>query len=345
MRLIDLKYIRNSQIDGLRGITILLIAIFHFFSRFNEIYFNEKSVYIHWLGNFGNCIFFLISSFFLVSLDNHNFNWLFFLKKKILRLWPTYFLCITITMLVTSMYHLPGRTVSFMDYILNILMVNAYLGRPYVDGAHWYLTTLIGATLIVCLIRKFKLETYSVIYLIWLFIEALTAVFNIHFINILLGGSNSSVICIGIAYKLIKTNNNSKNCYSINLRYKILNYLYKWRYYGLILISLVYFYLRKGLVGLLCLLLAILLLSLVTDKKLQILKSRIFLFLGMISYPFYLTHQNIGYVIQLEMVNNLNDFNMLYVSFIALIVTLILGGTLTFIFELPIQKFIKEKLL
>lgn len=58
---------RNKQIDGLRGITILLIAIFHLFCRYREIYCGYTIWYLKWMGDFGNSIFLLISSYF--------FNW------------------------------------------------------------------------------------------------------------------------------------------------------------------------------------------------------------------------------------------------------------------------------
>ena len=58
---------RNKQIDGLRGITIFLIVIYHVFCRYSEIYLNRSIPLVKYFGTFGNSVFLLISAYFLTG--------------------------------------------------------------------------------------------------------------------------------------------------------------------------------------------------------------------------------------------------------------------------------------
>lgn len=58
---------RNMQIEGLRGVAILMILIFHAFYRYQQIY-SGNGIEYNWLkdwGSFGVCIFFI--NFLLLS--------------------------------------------------------------------------------------------------------------------------------------------------------------------------------------------------------------------------------------------------------------------------------------
>lgn len=104
--------VRNRQIDGLRGITIVLIVIFHIFCRYREIYCGYTIWYLKWMGDFGNIIFLLISSYFLIGMVGKKIHLKNFINKKIIRLLPCYIVSITVTMILTHCFLLPGRTYS-----------------------------------------------------------------------------------------------------------------------------------------------------------------------------------------------------------------------------------------
>lgn len=81
---------RNMQIEGLRGVAILMILIFHVFYRYQQIYSGNGSEY-NWLkdwGSFGVCIFLLISCYYLINFDSAiaSFSLLKYLIKKFMRL-------------------------------------------------------------------------------------------------------------------------------------------------------------------------------------------------------------------------------------------------------------------
>lgn len=47
---------------------------------------------------------------------------------------------------------------TWADCILNLTFINGFMGSPYVDGAHWYLTTFISFTIISGIGKKLKIE-------------------------------------------------------------------------------------------------------------------------------------------------------------------------------------------
>ena len=89
---------RNLQIDGLRGIAMLLVVCSHYFARFpidyvqraNPLYFLGAE---YW-GEIGVTIFLLISGYFMVPKKSTKGS--LFLFKRLRSIWPLYFVAITI---------------------------------------------------------------------------------------------------------------------------------------------------------------------------------------------------------------------------------------------------------
>lgn len=104
--------------------------------------------------------FLLISCYYLINFDSaiFSFSLIKYLLKKFIRLWPLYAIAITITVIVIHMFPLLGRMSTWTDWILNLTFINGFLGSPYVDGAHWYLTTLISFIIISGIGGKLKIE-------------------------------------------------------------------------------------------------------------------------------------------------------------------------------------------
>ena len=176
---------RNRQIDGLRCIALVMIIAFHYFYRYNQIYNagNGEIQIFKYFGVFGVNIFLLISAYFMyiplktnVDVDLKNYY-----KKKLLRLWPVYLCSIVMICIVLYIIPLPGRMVSGKDFIYNVFMINGYIGTPYVDGAHWYLTTLVAFYFIQgILLKARKLENIYCL-AIWLLLDYYRTRFQLEF--------------------------------------------------------------------------------------------------------------------------------------------------------------------
>ena len=129
---------KNKGINSLKGILMLMIMFYHYTYRFQELY-GISTIYFPTLdtwGTFGVICFFIISGYFIFP-KNPNISAKNLLKKRLARLIPAYLLCVTVTFVCINLVGLTNRAVGFADYIFNLLMLNGFIGVPYVDGAHW----------------------------------------------------------------------------------------------------------------------------------------------------------------------------------------------------------------
>ena len=163
---------KNMAVEGLRGLMILMIVVFHLYYRFNELYLTAPAtdyLGISSWGDIGRCMFIVLSAFFLFNTKpDDSFSLWGYYKAKLKRLWPVYFVSITMTFAVTNIVNLPYRTYGWLEYLLNACFVNGFIGVPYIDGAHWYLTTLLALILVYGLIQKIHFKYAVLIYGGWI---------------------------------------------------------------------------------------------------------------------------------------------------------------------------------
>ena len=189
---------RNSQIEGLRGIAILVIVAYHMFDRYQQIYLNNSIPWMDSWGTFGVAIFFILSFYFLFDFKCVMISWkegmiLFF--HKILRLWPCYAVAVTTIFIVTHIWLLPGRTVDVKSYLSNLIFINRFFALDYVDGAHWYLRVLVSIIVISILIRIAKIYKNPLTYIIWITLSAI-----INYIIVRSGLMESDIHLLGGPY-------------------------------------------------------------------------------------------------------------------------------------------------
>lgn len=87
---------RNSIVDGLRTVAILLVLLFHL-----DIEFFRQ-------GFIGVDIFFVISGFLMAKVTEKDFSFTIFIKKRIYRIFPTYFVIVLISLISFSLILSPG---------------------------------------------------------------------------------------------------------------------------------------------------------------------------------------------------------------------------------------------
>ncbi|MCH5166336.1 MAG: acyltransferase [Erysipelotrichales bacterium] len=321
---------KNDGIQFLRGVLILIIMFFHYIYRFGEIY-SIKTINFPTLSTWGRIgvgAFFIISGFLMVpQKKNQNFSILKYILKKVLRFLPSYILAITIIYIAVSIFTLPGREVTFFDYLLNIPLINGFIGVEYVDGAHWYLTYLVLFYLIVGIYIKFfyNKKLYFVILIIvkdLFYIFSYKYAFFSIFYNFL-GQNYLELIFLGI---LLKDLLNSK----MSLRFD---------FFCLIFCFLHYFYFSGKTCALSYLLFFVLFMFLFINKK--EMKSNIFCRFGDISFILYLIHQNLGYIIILKLCSIYGSYSLWYVL-IAFIIIICITIFIYEIFEKRIQLEIKK---
>ena len=287
---------RNKQIEGLRAIGVIMIVLFHYIYRFNELYGDASafSVLSQW-GSIGVGLFFMMSGYFIFGGSHKAYETLFqYYRRKIGRLYAPYLPAIIVIFLATSVAKLPGRTTTVFDLFLNVVLINGFIGTPYVDTAHWYLTYLIAFIVIAGIVKYSKIkETYAIpvwilfSYIIRAPIGRLGMPSGVeHFLHIISGGGNLYPFILGaVIYELKKEKSFlEKGVLLLSAIFTIYNIivLYNKVAAGWIIVF--------ALVFLLCI-----------KCKLNFFSCDVLQKIAGISYPLYLIHQNIGYVIILSL--------------------------------------------
>jgi len=221
-----------------------------------------------------------------------------FVLSRVTRLFPSYWVSVAVTFAVVAVLGMPDydftliSNVGLVDYdvsvteaLWNLTMVHSPFGVTHVDGVYW--TLIIELAFYTWMIVMLRLGWLSrperlagVVLVIFLatnvFILALSwrpsvAVYNL----LLLAWGN--LFLAGIMFYRLRT-------------------LRPWSAVPIIFGTLVIeFLLRPDSLWLVCLLYV--LFTLLAFDRLRVLAARPLFWLGAISYPLYLTHQNIGYIV------------------------------------------------
>ena len=131
---------RLQELDALRGIAATAVMLFHYTIQYHELFDQPHSTWSFSPGRYGVQLFFVISGFVIfLSLSRGTSLW-DFAANRIIRIYPAYWVCLSITFAAMVANPLPEMNVSLMDAALNASMLNYWLLVPYVDGAYWTLT-------------------------------------------------------------------------------------------------------------------------------------------------------------------------------------------------------------
>lgn len=281
---------RILELDALRGMAALSVVAYHYTTRYDQIYGHRTDMFYSLsVGRYGVLLFFIISGFVVsLSLERTQRS-LDFVVSRFGRLFPTYWLAIAITFITVAATGLPGRQVSLKAALLNGCMVHRFWRIPDVDGVYWTLFVEFIFYVVMLGLYKAKLLPFiERVLVIWLGINTLE-IYRI-FINIpeqiepwfLLGYAH--LFMMGIVFYRIRTHGNSILRYCILagcFTYQIALYP-EWDKHVVVVIFM-------GLFGL------------VNAGKLWAIAVPPLLALGTLSYPLYLLHQNIGYIIIREL--------------------------------------------
>lgn len=287
---------KNQQIEGLRGITILIIILYHVYCRFYQIYYKQDVLLLHYWGSFGVTIFFLISSYFLGTSTNENFSLRNYVQRKLIRLIPSYLISIILIFCFTHVFYLPERTVGIKDFLLNFFFLSGYIGTPYVDGAHWYLFLLVPIILTCGILKKLRWNDVIWFYYGWIVCDYILLRTGHVFFARLLGGTYLGVVMVGISiFKLFA----EKQQHGIS-------------WICLFFVGFIFTHRILGTEGVIELILSVGIISLALTNKLSIVDKRFFTFVGDLSYYLYLIHQNISFAIAYNL-SQINDkYNIVY---------------------------------
>ena len=302
---------RNFQIEGLRGITCILLVLWHVIYRYNQIYYAESNFFsslkmFSIIGEAGSICFLIISIWFMIDSNrklNEEKTVVSILYKKWMRLWRPYLLSISITFGLSRFLALPGRSVDVTTYLINLSMLEGFIpGINYVDGAHWYITTLLVIIFWVTVIEKiFKGNPFG--YIFWLILsENMEYIPYGLFLGNILQCNYVNIILLVIMLKKVYLNIIDKKPFRMEEKIEVI----------LLFINFVLILFRHDIWYTLHIILVLTLIICCMKNKIPIFENKFLVSIGNISYYLYLIHQNVSYMIQNLLVEWFGDYRIWY---------------------------------
>lgn len=322
---------RFEPLDALRGIAALSVVLFHYTAKYREFFGHSFSAKLDFkYGHYGVALFFVISGFVIFMTVNKVNSTLEFIYKRCIRLYPTFWICLLITFLGVNFWGLlPKLFTNWKDFFFNATMFYRNLQMltdiKDVDGAYWSLLPELKFYFFIALVLKSNqiknIIWFSLVWLLLIFIE--NFVFHIHVIGLFIDLQFGAFFIAGIMfYKIMIEKQSTIVNHSIVLVTLILNcVLYsKFGHKAVFLyIPLVYLVFYMFVFG-----------------YLNWISNKILLFLGNISYPLYLIHQNLGYTIIKQF--ELWGYSSFYIVIFVTLFFIGIAKVITFYFEKPLLR-------
>lgn len=300
--------IRLHELDSLRGLACIFVVLFHYTTRYSDIFNTDITTSFLNIkyGGMGVNLFFIISGFVIFLTANRIENPYKFIYKRFIRLYPTFWICVFFTYVITSLSHLNIYHRTFYELLINTTMVPDVFGVRRIDGVYWSLIPEVSFYLMIFLLLMTKVKRHiNLVCFMWLLFISVNAYFDLLStpFKVLFNLKYGHLFIIGINFYLIKFNNSKKylNHILISLSFILQYFLFDYS-------------LDKNLI----ILSFILVFYLFIYGKLKWIIFKPLIFFGEISYALYLIHQYVGYIIinKLISLNILNSFLLIIIPFI-----------------------------
>src|SRR5207302_7827749 len=131
---------RFQELDVLRGLAALGVVLFHYLTRYDQIYTSRGDVPFGFsIGASGVDLFFVISGFVIFMTLGRCATASDFLISRFSRLYPAYWAAALLTFIVGSMWPLPDQHYTVIQLLINLTMLQGFGNVPAIDGVYWSL--------------------------------------------------------------------------------------------------------------------------------------------------------------------------------------------------------------
>jgi peptidoglycan/LPS O-acetylase OafA/YrhL len=318
---------RSRELDAVRGIAALMVVLFHYTVRYAALWGDPGAPFRATFGYLGVQVFFGVSGFVILMTLERSRSAADFVIARASRLFPAYWLALLATFAVLLAFPLPDRVLSWPQALVNLTMLQAFVNVPHVDGVYWSLEVeLVFYAWMLAVFAAGWMRHARALMALWLglSIATLLAALLLHrgvptLASRYLLVEYSAFFCIGAAAFLdFRARRIARPTW------------------GLFALAGVAAGLAGGLPGLVVAAAIVLLFALLVRRKAGLLDAAPLVFLGTISYPLYLLHQNIGYVILRNLRAQGVDYG--WALALACVVALAAATALTFGVERPAQR-------
>lgn len=339
---------RIAYIDGLRGIAILMVILFHAYSRWADTLYGVDAFTqfpLFKYGYLGVQLFFLISGFVILMTLEKSKNLPGFIFRRWSRLFPAMAICSFIIFSSSNFfYERPNGIPNLIDLLPGLTFVEPYYWNKLLEfntrnleGVFWSIYIEFKFYIVAALIYfNFKSKHFVLIIFIffmsWFTLEHLNPYKYHFFISIF------HSITFHLGFKYFGWFASGAAFYLYTKSHKI-----NWFFYGLI-ISIISSFSEGGIYdGKLwgALLISLFFALSICSLKLQsMMKNKTLLFFGFISYPMYLLHENMMISSSLKLSKNL----LATPNYLLPIFPILMISLLSYIIAKKIEPLFRQKL-
>lgn len=286
---------RFAELDYLRGFAALAVVGFHFLylGPSSDWMVGNKSdlgIFAARYGYLGVHLFFMISGF-VIMMSAQGATVRDFFISRFARLAPAMWICATLTSLTIVISQTSLGSVSWFKWVANLTLVPHWFGVGPIDGAYWSLVVEIHFYLAVgILIYLRQLKKVEQILYFWLVVSLVNYLRPMHPIQLFLNANWAPLLCAGSLLFFVKKNGWNKSrliglgvCFVLALLYELRSLQSSYseiRWTACFILGFLFF-----------------LFAYLSTANLGFKSTKLSRFLGEITYPLYLLHQTIGYVL------------------------------------------------
>jgi peptidoglycan/LPS O-acetylase OafA/YrhL len=180
---------RLNEVDSLRGFAALSVMLYHFIYRYPVPDTPRMETIVYLFGYFPMLefyagalpvyLFFMISGFVIFITASRCTSALEFGYRRFSRLYPVYWGAISVMVLTLWLFY-GNEKISLRNIVVNLTMIQQYVGIPHVSGVFWSLTVELSFYFLVAFVirtglmpyRNYLLLAWSVLIFIYGFFPA-----------------------------------------------------------------------------------------------------------------------------------------------------------------------------
>ena len=296
---------RNYEIDLLRGVACVAVVLFHF------LYRGQQDAWIadaapDWLagiaryGYLGVHLFFIISGY-VIFMSAQGATPRAFLASRVARLYPAYWVAAILTATIAWALASSTFAVSLRDFLINLTMLTHWMplsaNVQFVDGAYWSLAVEFQFYLLVlAVLMTGRLSRVEPLVAGWLALSTLDFIRPMYHPEVWLALEWAPLFSAGILFYRIRHHGLDRQRYLMLWWCYVLALAFATRP-AVLSIGAPGDAARGGWViaGVLAACFAVF--SLVAARRWTLRASPLTVWAGLLTYPVYLIHQNIGYMV------------------------------------------------
>ncbi len=199
---------RVNEIDLLRFLAALAVVFYHY--SFRGYVSDGMSAMPYPLlapvskyGYLGVELFFMISGFVILMTASKG-RMRGFVISRVVRLYPAFWACCTITFAVTLAIGEPRFSASLGQYLVNMTMLSGFVGVESIDGAYWSLFVEIGFYMLVGLVMILgRIHQAQSFIILWLVASLALEIFQVSILRYLLITQYAAFFIAGATYYFI----------------------------------------------------------------------------------------------------------------------------------------------